>query len=88
MRVTLLLSAPRTHIGGAEVWLHSFLTSALYGGELLPSSPGRFTRGENPGIHAIGDWVGPAAGVGFSGMRQIFGVRCVDMLCNAGLCGR
>jgi hypothetical protein len=32
---------------GVEVKLHSFLTSALYEGEWLPSLPGRFTIGEN-----------------------------------------
>ena len=39
---------------GTEVWLHSFLTSALYGGEWLTSRPGRFT----PGKYLLsGGWV-------------------------------
>ena len=79
MKVKLLLSAPRTHTGGAEVYLHSFLTSAMYGGEWLPSPPGRFTRGENPGIRRIGDWMVPVDGAGFSGGRQIFGALCVGI---------
>jgi hypothetical protein len=36
-----------------------FLTSALVGGELSPSRPGRFT----PGTHWIGSWVGLSAGL-------------------------
>jgi hypothetical protein len=36
------------------------LTSALDGGEWSASRPGRFTPRERaPGIHCIGDWVGP-----------------------------
>jgi hypothetical protein len=30
--------------GGVEVWLHTFLTSVLYGGEWSTSCPDRFTR--------------------------------------------
>jgi hypothetical protein len=50
---------------GVEVSLHSFLTLALDGGEWSASrpGPGRFTPMESaPGIHWIGDWVGPRAG--------------------------
>jgi hypothetical protein len=43
--------------GGAEVYLHSFLTSELR--EWLKSRPGRFTPRKNPGTHRIGGMVGP-----------------------------
>jgi hypothetical protein len=41
--------------GGLDVYIHVFLTSALVGGELSTSGPGRFTP------HWIGGWVGPRA---------------------------
>jgi hypothetical protein len=42
-----------------EVQLHSFLTSALDGGECSASHPGRFIpRERDPGTHWIGGWVG------------------------------
>ena len=41
------------HIGGTEVHLHSFLTSAP-DEEMSPSRPGSFT----PGSDWTGDWVG------------------------------
>jgi hypothetical protein len=45
---------------GVEVQLHSFLTSALDGGEWSPSRLGRFTPRERaPGTHWTGGWVGP-----------------------------
>jgi hypothetical protein len=47
---------------GVEVWLYTFLTSALDGGEWSASQPGRFTPNERaPGTHCIGGWVGPRA---------------------------
>jgi hypothetical protein len=48
-----------------ELQLHAFLTSALEGGgEWSASRPCRFTPGERtPGIHWMGFWVGPRAGV-------------------------
>jgi hypothetical protein len=47
---------------GVEVQLHSFLTSALDGGEWSASRPGRFKPKERaPGTHWIGGWVGPRA---------------------------
>jgi hypothetical protein len=45
--------------GGVTVWIHSFLTSALAGGEWSTTRPGRFT----PSTHWIGDWVDPRAGL-------------------------
>jgi hypothetical protein len=50
--------------GGVEVYVHVFLTSALLGGEWSASRPGHFTPKERvPGIHWIGGWVGPRAGL-------------------------
>jgi hypothetical protein len=49
---------------GVEVQLHAFLTSALQGGKWSASRPGRFTSREiAAGIHWIGGWVGPRAGL-------------------------
>jgi hypothetical protein len=50
--------------GGADVSIHIFLTSALGGGEWSASRPGRFTPEKRaPGIHWIGGWVDPRAGL-------------------------
>ena len=43
-QVKLSLSTPRTHIWGAEIQLHSFLTSVIERGELPLSRPGHFTQ--------------------------------------------
>jgi hypothetical protein len=49
------------------------LTSALAGGEWSASRPGRFTPGERaPGIHWMGRWVGPRAGLGDVEKRKFF----------------
>jgi hypothetical protein len=45
--------------GGVDVWIHIFLTSALVGCEWSASRPCPFT----PGIHFIGGWVDPRAGL-------------------------
>jgi hypothetical protein len=50
--------------GGVGVEIHTFLTSALVGGQWSASRPGRFTSGESaPGTHSIGGWVDPRAGL-------------------------
>jgi hypothetical protein len=50
--------------GRVDLSIHFFLTSALAGGEWSASRPCRFTPGERaPGIHWIGGWVGPRAGL-------------------------
>jgi hypothetical protein len=50
--------------GRVEVQLHVFSASALGGGELSASRPGRFTPGERaPNIHWIGGWMGPGIGL-------------------------
>jgi hypothetical protein len=49
---------------GADVYIHVFLTSALFGGEWSALRPGRFTPEERaPGTHWIGGWVDPSAGL-------------------------
>jgi hypothetical protein len=49
--------------GGVDVQTHIFFTSALVGGELSASRPGRFTPRERaPGTHWIVGWVDPRAG--------------------------
>jgi hypothetical protein len=50
--------------GRVDVQIHIFLTSAIAGGEWSASRPGRFTPRERaPGIHWLGGWVGPKAGL-------------------------
>jgi hypothetical protein len=57
---------------GVDVYIHVFLTSALVGGELSASRPGRFTAGErSPGTHWRGGWVGPRAGMDDVEKRKI-----------------
>jgi hypothetical protein len=48
--------------GEVKVWLHAFLTLALYGGRLLGSLRGHFTpRGGAPGTYSLGGRLGPRA---------------------------
>ena len=47
-KVKFLLSTPRRHIRGVEVWLHSIVTSAVDGGEWFTSRFVRFTPGKEP----------------------------------------
>jgi hypothetical protein len=50
--------------GGVDVYIHVFLTSALFGGEWSASCPDRFTSEEKaPGTHWIGGWLEPRAGL-------------------------
>jgi hypothetical protein len=57
--------------GGVDVYIHIFLTSALVGGELSASRPGRFTFGERaPGSHWVGGWVEPRAGLEYLEKRK------------------
>jgi hypothetical protein len=57
-----LSTMPLRRTGGVEVYSMHSLASALYGGEWSVSRAGRITPRETaPGIHWIGDWVGPRA---------------------------
>jgi hypothetical protein len=48
--------------GGVDVWIHSFLTSALLGGKWSAPRTGRFTTRERAhSTHCIGGWVDPRA---------------------------
>jgi hypothetical protein len=69
-KVKFSLSTPLRHIGGVEVWLHSFLTSELDGGEWLTSRPRPlYPRKRTP--VPIGGWVGPTAALGVLENRNI-----------------
>jgi hypothetical protein len=49
---------------GVEIQPHAFLTSAPDGGEWSDSRAGRLTDGKRaPGIHWIGGYLGPSAGL-------------------------
>jgi hypothetical protein len=46
------------------MYISTFLTSALVGGDLSTSRPGRFNPGERaPGTHRTGGWVDLRAGL-------------------------
>jgi hypothetical protein len=50
--------------GGADVYIHVYLTLALVGGERSASRPDHFTPVERTlGTHWIGGWVGPRTGL-------------------------
>jgi hypothetical protein len=58
--------------GGADVWNHVILTSAIVGGEGSASRYGRFSAGEMaPGTHWIGGLVGPRTGLDDVERRKI-----------------
>ena len=57
-----MLCMPWKHRGGAEVKLHSFLSSKLVGGQYEASCPSYIMSGErDPGTHWIEGWVGSRA---------------------------
>ena len=62
VKVKFPLLMPRKYKRGAEIWLHSFLTSSLDGGVSAYSLPGN---------HCIGGWVGPKTRSGLLGNRKI-----------------
>jgi hypothetical protein len=65
-------TTPWRRIGGVELYLYAFLTSALYVGEWSASHPGRFTPTERAlGTHCIRSWVGPRAGLDAVTKRKI-----------------
>jgi len=53
--------------GGAEEYLHAFLTSPLDGGEASASHPGHFT----PGADWLGGWAGRRTSVEMVDRRKI-----------------
>jgi hypothetical protein len=53
--------------GEVDVYVHAFLTSALFEDEWSASRPGRFT----PGTHLIGAWVGPRTSLDAVVYREI-----------------
>ena len=60
----------------AEVYLHSFLTPALYGGEWPNSRPGRLIpKGREPGARWPGGLVGLIAGLDVSEESKIYCLR-------------
>jgi hypothetical protein len=46
-----------------DEYIYVVLTLTVVGGVWSASRHGRFIRGETPGIHWIGGWVGPRAGL-------------------------
>jgi hypothetical protein len=47
-----------------EVWLHEFLNSAIYGGDLSASRTGFFTPGDITHVTQwIGGWMNPRSGL-------------------------
>jgi hypothetical protein len=51
-------------VGAIEVQVHSFLTSAITGGECSTSRLNGFGLEKEPGTHRIGGWVGFRVRVG------------------------
>jgi hypothetical protein len=66
------LYMPWRHTGGAEVQLHSFLTSALHGSERSVSTPGK-----NSVTYWTGGWMGPWTRLHIS-EKRIFFCPCRD----------
>jgi hypothetical protein len=51
-------------MGGVDLYIYIFLTSAIAGGYWSVPRPGRFTPGERaPDTHRIEGWLGPRAGL-------------------------
>jgi hypothetical protein len=53
------------HVEGVDLYLHSFLTLGLDGGELWTSPSGRLPPKKNHGAYWLGGWVGPNACLDF-----------------------
>jgi hypothetical protein len=62
--------------GGVDVWIHIFLTSALFEGEWSTSLPGRRT----PGTHWIGGWVDLRAGLDDLEKRKFLTLSGLELL--------
>jgi hypothetical protein len=63
-----------TGIGGVEVYLHIFLTSALDWGEWSASRPDRFTSGEKTWCCWLRCWVFPRSGQAKVENRKMFAI--------------
>jgi hypothetical protein len=58
--------------GGVDVYIHTFLTSALVSGERSATCPGRFNpEGRTVGTHWTAGWVGHRTGPNDVDMRKI-----------------
>ena len=72
-KVKLSPSMPWRYVRGVEVYLHSFLTSVMYGAKWSTSRPGRFTPWKNAKCtHWVGGCVGRRAGMGSFVKRKYF----------------
>jgi hypothetical protein len=56
---------------GVDVYIHTFLTSVLDGGEWSASRPGRYTPGESPGCPLDKRLGGPQSRTGRRGVEKI-----------------
>jgi hypothetical protein len=66
--------------GGVDLQIHVLLISALAGGVLSASCPGRFTPGERAaGTLWIGGWVGPRTGMDAVEKRKFFPVSGLEL---------
>jgi hypothetical protein len=63
-----------------EVWLYSFLISALDGGKWSASRPGGVTLENNSGTHLVGNWMGLRASLSVLKKRKIFYLCLVSNL--------
>jgi hypothetical protein len=61
--------------GGVDVYIHIFLTLALAGGEWSASRPGE----RAPGIHWIGGWVDPRAGMNDVEKRKFLTLQGLEL---------
>jgi len=59
-------------VGPVEIWLYSFLISALDGVKWSTSRPGGVSPENNSGSHLVGNWVGLRAGLGVLKKRKTF----------------
>jgi hypothetical protein len=70
-RTCHFITCHSSHRGGTEVWLYSFLTSALDGGRLSTPQPSHFTPGKSAGTHCTRRLAGPQGRSGRLRVREI-----------------
>jgi hypothetical protein len=69
-----------TTYGRVDVQIHVYLTLALVGGELSASSScSFFHREKGPGIHCVGGWVSPRAGLNEVEKRQLLTLHGLEL---------